>query len=170
MTMYMRQATAADSVLLNALGNSIYPAHFKHLWNSESEMNDYLKSEYSLSVLEENLADRNTSWFIAENERPMGYVKLTWEASIPDTDLSGTLLNKLYLAPSYTSQHYGQQIFSKVIDLARSHGKAYLWLEVLEQNERAYRFYEKQGMQFVKEVVFETASQRSVLKVMGMSV
>lgn len=170
MTLYIRKATSADSVLLNTLGNSIYPAHFKHLWKSESEMNDYLKSEFSLSVLEKNLTDKNTCWFIAENEQPMGYVKLTWEATIPDTDLRGTLLNKLYLAPSCTNQHYGQQIISRVIDLARSQEQTFLWLEVLEQNERACRFYEKQGMRFIKEVVFETASQRSVLKVMGTSI
>lgn len=170
MTLHIRQATLADSVLLNALGNSIYPAHFKHLWKSVSEMNDYLKSEYSLSVLEKSLMDGNTSWYIAETARPLGYVKLTWEATIPDTLLHGVLLNKLYLAPTSTSQQYGQQMFSRVIDLVRSNTKDFLWLEVLEQNERAYRFYEKQGMKFIKDVVFETASQRSVLKVMEMRI
>lgn len=44
-----------------------------------------------------------------------------------------------------------------------------LWLEVLEQNERARKFYDKQGMQFIKAIAFETASQRSILKIMGIS-
>ncbi|WP_331251474.1 GNAT family N-acetyltransferase [Enterobacter hormaechei] len=59
--------------------------------------------------------------------------------------MSGVLLDKLYLAPTKTNQHYGQLMFKKVIDLARSDGKKFLWLEVLEQNEHAHRFYKKQG-------------------------
>ena len=53
--------------------------------------------------------------------------------------------------------------------MARSRAKDYLWLEVLEQNAGAYRFYQKQGMLCVKNVLFETASQQSILRIMGMS-
>ncbi|MEG5422016.1 GNAT family N-acetyltransferase [Enterobacter hormaechei] len=62
---------------------------------------------------------------------------------MPNTDSSGVLLDKLYLAPTKTNQHDVQLMFKKVIDLARSNGKKFLWLEVLEQNERAHRFYKK---------------------------
>ncbi|WP_234480265.1 N-acetyltransferase [Erwinia sp. S38] len=61
-------------------------------------------------------------------------------------------------------------MFKKFIELAQSRGKKYLWLEVLEQNERAYRFYEKQGMVHIKDTVLRTASQESILKVMGMTI
>ncbi|MCK7069249.1 hypothetical protein L8P41_00180 [Enterobacter roggenkampii] len=40
---------------------------------------------------------------------------------------------------------------------------------VIEQNAGAYRFYQKQGMLCIKNVLFETASQQSILKIMGMS-
>lgn len=61
-------------------------------------------------------------------------------------------------------------MFENFIVLAQSRGKKYLLLEVLEQNERAYRFYEKQGMLHIKDTVLRTASQQSTLKVMGMSI
>ncbi|SAH90145.1 acetyltransferase%2C GNAT family [Enterobacter bugandensis] len=32
-----------------------------------------------------------------------------------------------------------------------------------------YRFYQKQGMLCIKNVLFETASQQSILNIMGMS-
>ncbi|MRM10009.1 GNAT family N-acetyltransferase [Enterobacter cloacae subsp. dissolvens] len=168
MTLHIRQATSADSVLLSEMGYRIYPAHFKHLWKSESELSDFLESEYSVAAIEQSLRESGTSWYVADLDQPIGFMKLTWEATIPDTDISGVLLNKLYLDPTKTSNHYGQSMFSSVIELTRSHGNKFLWLEVLEQNERARRFYEKQGMRFIKDTVFETASQRSVLKIMGM--
>ncbi|MDV0328647.1 GNAT family N-acetyltransferase [Enterobacter hormaechei] len=110
------------------------------------------------------------SWYIAEIVQPISFAKLTWQATIPNTDISGVLLDKLYLAPTKTNQHYGQLMFKKVIDLARSDGKKFLWLEVLEQNEHAHRFYKKQGMQYISDIVFETESQRSILKIMGMCI
>ncbi|WP_341271676.1 GNAT family N-acetyltransferase, partial [Enterobacter roggenkampii] len=69
---------------------------------------------------------------------------------------SHVLLNKLYLDPAETGKHYGQDMFNKIIDMARSRGKNSLWLEVLEQNVGAYRFYQKQGMLCIKNVLFET--------------
>lgn len=169
MTLQIRQATLADSVLLNEMGFRIYRAHFQHMWVSEAEMNDFLVSEYSLSTLEKSLRDRSVSWYVAETDRPIGFAKLTWQSTIPETELSGVLLNKLYLCPAETSQRYGQLMFERIKELARSNGKDFLWLEVLEQNERARKFYDKQGMQFIKAIVFETASQRSILKIMGIS-
>ena len=170
MSLVIRQATLADSALLKELGYRIYPAHFKHMWKSESELDNYLECEYSLPVIEQNINDKNISWYIAEIDQPIGFAKLTWQATIPNTDINGVLLDKLYLAPTKTNQHYGQLMFKKVIDLARSNGKKFLWLEVLEQNERAHRFYKKQGMQYISDIVFETESQRSILKLMGMCI
>lgn len=170
MSLIIRQATLADSALLNELGYRFYTAHFKHMWKSESEFDNYLEGEYSLPVIEQSINDKNISWYIVEIEQPIGFVKLTWQATVPNTDISGVLLNKLYLAPTKTNQHYGQLMFNKVIDLARSQGNKYLWLEVLEQNERAQKFYKKQGMKHISDIIFETNSQRSILKLMGMCI
>ncbi|MBB1227948.1 GNAT family N-acetyltransferase [Pantoea pleuroti] len=170
MTLNIREAAFEDLVLLNELGYNIYRSHFSHMWISESEMNVFLDAEYSYSTLENSLQDPSTSWYLAEAHYPIGFAKVTWESQIPETSISGVLLNKLYLNPTETGKNYGKIMFEKFIVLAQSRGKNYLWLEVLEQNERAYRFYEKQGMLHIKDTVLRTASQQSTLKVMGMSI
>ncbi|MCU6388286.1 GNAT family N-acetyltransferase [Enterobacter quasiroggenkampii] len=169
MTLRIRQACGADSALLSELGYRIYPAHFQHLWVSDAEMKAFLDGEYAVSVLEQSLKDNAVSWYVAETDRPVGFMKVTWDAMLPETDKRGVLLNKLYLDPAETGKNYGQDMFNKIIDMARSRGKDYLWLEVLEQNAGAYRFYQKQGMLCIKNVLFETASQQSILRIMGMS-
>ncbi|EOX3825042.1 N-acetyltransferase family protein [Enterobacter quasiroggenkampii] len=169
MTLRIRQATGADYALLSELGYRIYPAHFQHLWVSDAEMKAFLDGEYAVSVLEQSLKEPNVTWYIAETDRPVGFMKVTWDAMLPETDKRGVLLNKLYLDPAETGKNYGQDMFNKIIDMARSRGKDYLWLEVLEQNAGAHRFYHKQGMLCIKNVLFETASQQSILRIMGMS-
>ena len=159
MTLSIREAELTDLVLLNELGYNIYRSHFSHMWSSESEMDEFLDSEYSHLVLEKSLQEHGTSWYLAEADYPVGFAKVTWESPIPETSISGVLLNKLYLAPTETGKNYGKMMFEKFIALAQSRGKKYLWLEVLEQNERAYRFYEKQGMVHIKDTAIRTASQ-----------
>jgi len=126
-------------------------------------MNDFLEAEYSYPALERSLQDPGTSWYLAEASCPIGFAKVTWESVIPETSVSGVLLNKLYLNSAETGKNYGKLMFEKFVVLAQSRGKNYLWLEVLEQNERAYRFYEKQGMLHIKDTVLKTVSQQSRL-------
>lgn len=170
MTLSIREADLTDLVLLNELGYNIYRSHFSHMWISEFEMNIFLEDEFSYSTLEKSLQDPSISWYLAEAEYPIGFAKVTWESLIPGTSISGVLLNKLYLNPTETGKNYGKLMFEKFIVLAKIRGKKYLWLEVLEQNERAYRFYEKQGMLHIKDTVLITASQKSTLKIMGMTI
>lgn len=170
MTLQIREATPADAMLLNALGYRIYRAHFEHLWESESELEAFLASEYSLDELEQSLKEQAVCWYVAETDRPIGFAKVTYESSIPDTNMSGMLLNKLYLDPADTRKGYGQVMFDTVKELARARGKDFVWLEVLEQNECAGHFYRKQGMTLIKSDYFKTASQQSVIRIMGIAV
>lgn len=89
MTLRIRQATGADSTLLSELGYRIYPAHFQHLWVSDAEMKDFLDAEYTPSVIEQSLSESHVSWFVAETDRPVGFMKVTWDAMLPETDKRG---------------------------------------------------------------------------------
>lgn len=94
-------------------------------------------------------------------------MKVTRDAMLPETDKRGVLLNKLYLDPAETGKHYGQDMFNKIIDMARSRGKDSLWLEVLEQNAGAYRFYQKQGMLCIKNVLLKQPHSRAYSELWG---
>lgn len=86
------------------------------------------------------------------------------------TSADAMLLNERYLNPAATSKGYGQLLFATIKALARDNEAGCLWLEVLEQNERACHFYNKQGMKHIKNTLFTTASQQSVLRIMGIAV
>ncbi|MEB4674452.1 hypothetical protein MXL54_06680 [Enterobacteriaceae bacterium G50] len=94
MTLQIREATPADAMLLNALSYRIYRAHFEHRWESESELEAFIASEYSLVELKQSLKEQAVSCDVAETDRPIGFAKVTYESSIPDTNMSGMLLNK----------------------------------------------------------------------------
>ncbi|WP_142901198.1 GNAT family N-acetyltransferase, partial [Klebsiella pneumoniae] len=87
-------------------------------------------------------------------EEPIGFAKYACRQDINPEGPTGTLLHKLYLLPDATGHRYGEQIFRAVEKRAKETGESWLWLEVLAANTGARRFYERQGMQHVKDVAF----------------
>ncbi len=79
----------------------------------------------------------------------------------------GTLLHKLYLMPGKTGHRYGEHIFHAVETRAKTAGESWLWLEVLAANPAARRFYERQGMQHIRDTTFHSASQQSTLHILA---
>ena len=170
MTIIIRPAILDDIPLLSQLAPQIYREHFAHLWLSVAEMDTYLEGEYAESVLITGLNDPAVCWFVAYVDTLIGFAKLTKESEIPDTSLSGVLLNKLYLSSQATGKQYGKVMFEHMVQQAQELGQTFFWLEVLEHNPRAYKFYEKQGMQYIRDSVFKTESQQSTVHVMGMNI
>ncbi|WP_434586805.1 N-acetyltransferase family protein [Klebsiella sp. R390] len=163
----IRTAQPEDAALLNEMGNASYRHHFAHLWHSADEMEHYLQQEYSLPSLECSLADAQCCWLIAEAARPIGFAKYAYRQEFNPDGPSGTLLHKLYLLPDATGHRYGEQVFNAVETRAKEAGESWLWLEVLAANASARRFYERQGMQHLKDVVFRSATQQSILHILA---
>ncbi|CAM3711873.1 hypothetical protein SB6095_02897 [Klebsiella quasivariicola] len=163
----IRTALAEDAALLNEMGNASYRHHFAHHWHNADELAHYLQQEYSLASLQRSLTDSQCCWLIAEAPHPVGFAKYTCCQALSAEGPSGTLLHKLYLLPGETGHRYGEQIFHAVETRAKAAGESWLWLEVLADNPAARRFYQRQGMQYVKDVTFHSASQQSTLHILA---
>jgi ribosomal protein S18 acetylase RimI-like enzyme len=96
--------------------------------------------------------------------------KLNWQSTLPAEGLSGALLSKIYFLPDSVGKKYGETLFRAVIDEVRERGETFLWLEVLENNPRARKFYESLGMRHIQDVLFTSATQSSKVHILGMGV
>ncbi|MDE9620458.1 GNAT family N-acetyltransferase [Citrobacter portucalensis] len=162
----IQMATADDANLLSSMGYTSYRHHFSHLWKKNHELDAYLEQEYSLPAIAHSLTETGTFWLIAFNDGPIGFAKYSLQQSIAPEGQPGTLLHKIYLMPGETGKQYGEQLFAEVVRQAKAQNEPRLWLDVLAENPHARKFYEQQGMIFVKEISFTTDSQTSVLYVM----
>lgn len=98
---------------------------------------------------------------------PVGFAKYSYQQRMADDGKIGTLLHKLYLMPGKTGHRYGEHIFHAVETRAKTAGESWLWLEVLAANPAARRFYERQGMQHIRDTIFHSASQQSTLHILA---
>lgn len=163
----LRKATEHDALLLNDIGTKSYLHHFAALWNSQDELYAYLNQEYSTAKIIEDLNQQHIAWYVIENTHPVGLVKLTYHSHIAETDLVGTLLNKLYFSPDATGKGYGKIVFKLVEALAKQQGDSLLWLDVLASNTRAIAFYHSNNMRILKEILFTRETQQSLEYVMS---
>lgn len=165
--LHIRRATPDDIPLLQHMAITSYRHHFAHLWKNPDELAHFLTEEYGEAALQRSLSDTRCVWLIACAGAPIGFAKYTRQQRIEPENIVGTLLHKLYLMPGETGKSYGEQIFAEVSQQAKAQEETHLWLEVLADNPHARRFYQRLGMEHVKDITFATATQTSTLNILA---
>ena len=163
----IRQAASEDIPLLSHMGYTSYTHHFAHLWKNTDELHQFLEQEYGQAALRQSFDEAGSHWLIASTSTAVGFAKYSPGQYVEPDGLCGTLLHKLYLMPGETGQRFGEQLFSEVIRHAKAQHETSLWLEVLADNPQARKFYERLGMQHIKDVHFTTATQTSTLHILA---
>lgn len=163
----LSKAGTPDISLLSEMGYASYQYHFAHLWHAEAELKAFLQQEYSTPSIAQSLRNEASAWFIARDNAPVGFAKVTWHCAADENGPIGTLLHKLYLLPGETGKSYGARMLAEIERLAQQRGERFIWLEVLDANPNAYRFYLRQGFMPIKQTLFCTASQKSTLNILG---
>ncbi len=115
--------------------------------NTEENMTAYLKSAYNVEKLYKELCNPDSSFFfIYVDESLAGYLKINEYPSQTDiNDIDSLELERIYILKDFQGLGLGQDLLEYTISIAIEHGKKYIWLGVWEHNEKAKRFYQKNG-------------------------
>jgi diamine N-acetyltransferase len=164
----IRPATLDDLTVLQALGRDSYRDHFASLW-TEQGLATFLDRDFSTAALQRSL-DRpeHHRWLIAADDAgaAIGFAKLNWSSLQPLSGKPGAELQKLYLRGCATGQGWGEALMRAAVQQVHVRGESSLWLEVLQTNHRAQRFYQRQGFQMVGDIFFSSDIQAIGMRVM----
>lgn len=175
MTLSFRIANTHDVDHIAHIGHESYLYHFKGIWHYLDELQDYVQQEYHPSTILHSLMQPAEQWWIIENPEPIGFIKLSYDQAIPfeqklqsDSALlqRGVCLNKIYLLPQFTGQGLGQAIFNFISTQLKQQQEKCFWLEVLQDNLAAKKFYLRQGMQIVSDGHYQYTRQKHHLHIM----
>ncbi|AHY06391.1 GNAT family N-acetyltransferase [Serratia plymuthica] len=158
----VRQATLADAALVHDIGTRTYQAHFGKLWQYQEELDAFLAKDFAVEALEKTLQDAEVCWLLGyEGEDLVGYARLNFNSLLAPTQTTGAELQKIYFLPEYAGRGYGQLFFEQVQQRAVERQQPMLWLEVLQRNTSAQRFYQRQGLSLCGETCY-TSAQGSI--------
>ena len=124
-------------------------------------MQAYFERTFSVQKIEQSFAkSQNIFWIATANDLPVGYAKLKLDQPLEKLNKTNTAqLQKIYVLKDFLSQKIGLQLQEEMLKEAAAFGNTSIWLSVLKQNERAKRFYTKNGFEFIGEHDFQIGKE-----------
>lgn len=118
--------------------------------NTASDMELFLENSFNKKRLESELNNHESLFYFAEHQnKVVGYLKLNTGNAQKEQLLKNSLeIERIYVISEYHGKSVGKILFEKALEIAQQKKVDYVWLGVWENNNRAIRFYEKNG--FVK--------------------
>ncbi len=147
----------SDHSILWDLMQKIYPPAYAHFWKDGGK--SYLEKLYSEENLERELAQANCFYaFVKYAGETVGILKvLENEPMPPFLHIPMTMLQRIYLAQSVQGKGVGSEILKYTEEKFCAADGRPLWLEVMDTQEQALKFYKKAG--FVRQAKFTFDSQ-----------
>lgn len=138
--------TSSDLGELQKLARQTFLETFAPV-NTEENIQDYLQNGFTDDKLLKEIANPGSSFYFAKlNGKSIGYLKINFENAQTELQDSDALeIERIYVLQEFHGQKAGQFIFGKALQIAKNHGLKYIWLGVWEKNEKAIKFYEKNG-------------------------
>jgi ribosomal protein S18 acetylase RimI-like enzyme len=142
----IESARPKDILRLQEIGRATFGQTFAEL-NTEENMQKYLQDSFSIEKLTVELNNKDSEiYFAILDERVIGYLKINLnQAQTEIKDHDALEIERIYVLKEFHGQKVGQLLYQKAIELAHKMQATYVWLGVWEQNERAIKFYQKNG-------------------------
>lgn len=152
MHLEIKQASLNDTATICQLAANTFYETFRP-YNSEEDIQDYIKKAYNTLVISAQLATAELYYFAIAyaNEQPVGYIKLIFNQTHPKLSGKTTELEKIYVLKKYWDTKTGAALMQHAKEVCKQHGFENLYLGVWQENERAVNFYRKFGFE-----VFDT--------------
>jgi ribosomal protein S18 acetylase RimI-like enzyme len=166
----IRRAEAKDAGLLAQLGALTFRETFA-ADNSAEDMDAYLASAFGVAQQASELADPNSTIYIAErNGVAVGYAMLRSGSGLDSvTGAKPIELVRLYVSREQIGLGVGAALMERCISEASRQGYQTMWLGVWEHNHRAQVFYRKWNFRAVGTHTFQLGQDAQTDLVMARS-
>lgn len=145
-TLKIRKIGLNDIEALQKIGRQTFFETFSDT-NTAEDMQEYLeKSFHKDKLLAEVENPQSEFYFAQENGEVIGYLKLNFGQSQTELKNENSVeIERIYVLNAYHGKKVGQKLYDKALAVAKERKAQFLWLGVWEKNEKAIRFYQKNG-------------------------
>ncbi|HTQ64418.1 MAG TPA: GNAT family N-acetyltransferase [Puia sp.] len=164
----IREAGIEHATSIAAVGKRSFYDTFRPFFNNQDELRQYLDYTYDTEKIASSITKPNNVFFIALLDQKMiGFAKLKKQS--PNQKISADRqveLQKIYVLKEYQGSGAGQALLQAVLQMVSKIQPQCIWLDVLIHNERAIRFYEKNGFEKYGKHFFTIGSQTLTYDIM----
>lgn len=145
----IRRADQHDAPIIALLGRITFSETFGHLFHDLNDLQYYFERTFSVAKIENSLAkENNIFWLATADKLPVGYAKLKLRSACKFLESDHSCqLQKIYVLKDFLSLRIGLGLQEELLLKAKESGASHIWLSVLNENQRAIRFYLKNGFE-----------------------
>lgn len=168
-TFEIRLATPEDAATIALLGQVTFSDTFGHYFRDRNDLIQYFERTFSVSKIEQSLQKSTALYWLAFVDRlPVGYAKLKLDSPSPFVDLKGVCqLQKIYILKDFHGMKIGFKLQTELLEKATQLNYKNIWLSVLDENEKAIKFYENTGWSNVGAHDFQIGKEHFTFTVMS---
>jgi len=164
------RANVSHAAIIARIGKRSFRNAFEHLFESKVNLLEYLEQTYDPIKLAKSVRKENNVYLLVWHQgEAVGFAKLK-KNSLNRHLLSNAQLElqKLYVLPEYQGTGAGRLLLLAIKDFATEVKPDYIWLDTHVSNEKAIRFYERNGFRKVGLHRFSIGSQTFMYNVMAL--
>lgn len=166
----IRRITTEEIDQLQNIGRQTFYETFSGA-NSTENMQAYLEEGFSLEKLEKELTNKDSEFYFATSgDQIIGYLKINFASAQTEIrDLHSLEIERIYVLQAFQGQRIGQMLYAKCLEIANLRNLKYVWLGVWNQNQKAIRFYEKNGFVAFDKHIFKLGDDEQTDLLMKLS-
>ena len=163
------RAGIAHAATIATIGKKSFRRAFEHLFESKVELLEYLEHTYDPVKLAASLHKESNIYLLAlAGEEAVGFAKVKKNSLNEQIESIAQMeLQKIYVLHEFHGSGVGAALMKEVKRLARDHYPDYIWLDTHISNEKAIRFYERNGFKKIGKYFFTIGTQVFEYHVMG---
>ncbi len=135
--------------------------------NSSENLSHYLKENFTIARIEEEMKDPESFFFLAFSGKEVaGYMKLNKGKAQKESFGNDCLeVERLYVLRKFKGRGIGKKLMNSAIGFALNNDLKFVWLGVWENNKTAILFYQKFGFEIFghHEFILGNDHQRDIL-------
>lgn len=166
----IQKALLSDVEWLQKIGRQTFSETFS-AENTAEDMDKYVKKCFTIDRLTAELKNKDSEFYFARyDHRIIGYLKLNVGLAQTELKEEGALeIERIYVLKEFHGKSVGQRLYEQAMKVAREKNMEYVWLGVWERNQRAIRFYSKNGFTEFGKHFFELGHDRQTDVMMKLS-
>ena len=165
------RADVSHAAAIASIGKKSFRHAFEHLFESKETLFEYLEYTYDPLKLSKSIRKVNNLYFLVWYDgHPVGFAKVKKLSFNPHlaSDIQMEL-QKIYVLPEYQGTGAGSLLMLAIKEAAREFSPEHIWLDTHVSNDKAIRFYERNGFRKIGRHQFLIGTQRFDYHVMALT-
>jgi len=161
MTIDIKQATITDAKVLSNIAELTFALAGPENADKQ-EMADYISEYLNESVFQDLISNDNIFVGCAQIDSDIaGFFVLRFDSKQPNTEQTDNAaeLQRLYVLPEYHGSNVAKSLVSAAFSACEKNKTKVIWLCVFSENQRAKKFYAKNGFQEAGSIDFKMGSE-----------